>query len=160
MLSGGVLMISAILIASYMKTWWSFLAFYSFVFPIGIGLVYWPPIIASWEWFPDRKGLISGLVIGAFGFGAFIFGFVTTAIANPDDIKPAAPADGSTKDKIFPESVAKKVPEMIRTCACCWAALVLISVCLVTRNPSFLKKEERRMREEKLRKQNEENLIG
>lgn len=135
MFSGGVIMIGAILIASYMKTWWSFIALYSFVFPIGIGLVYWPPIISAWEWFPNRKGLISGLIIGAFGFGAFIFGFVTTAIANPNDAKPQVPEDGSTKDKLFPKEVAEKVPDMIRTCAYCWSALVVISACLVTRNP-------------------------
>jgi MFS transporter, OFA family, oxalate/formate antiporter len=91
MIIGGVIMITAIVISTYMKTWWTFIAFYSFMFPVGIGLVYWPPIICAWEWFPERKGLISGLVIGAFGFGAFIFGFITTAIANPWNDKSEKP---------------------------------------------------------------------
>jgi len=83
MTGGSILMIVSIIIASYMSSWWGFILFYSFLFPFGVGIVYWPPIICAWEWFPNRKGLISGLVIGAFGFGAFMFGFITTAICNP-----------------------------------------------------------------------------
>ena len=52
-------------------------------FPAGTGLVYCTPIVCGWEWFPDNKGLVSGLIAGGYGFGAFIFGFLTTRIANP-----------------------------------------------------------------------------
>ena len=76
---------SAILAASLVDAWILFVVFYGGVFPIGVGLLYWTPIICAWEWFPERKGLISGLIIGAFGFGAFIFGFITTAIVNPEN---------------------------------------------------------------------------
>ena len=103
--------------ASVMTNFWAFIFFYAVVFPFGIGMVYWPPIMCGWEWFPENKGLVSGLVIGGFGFGAFIFGFVTTAIAIPDDEKPAVPQDGSgTKDKLFSRDVADKVAEMIQIC--------------------------------------------
>ena len=86
MLSGSALMIGSIYIVSQVDTWQSFVICYAIIFPMGIGLVYWTPIICAWQWFPQRKGLISGLVIGAFGFGAFIFGFLSTAIVNPDNI--------------------------------------------------------------------------
>ena len=70
-------MLSSVLIASFVKTWWLFFIFYGVLFPIGIGINYWPPIIAAWEWFPESKGLITGLVLGSFGFGSFIFNFIT-----------------------------------------------------------------------------------
>lgn len=105
---------------------------------MGIGLVYWTPIICAWEWFPNRKGLISGLVIGAFGFGAFLFGFLSTAIVNPDN-KPPGHVEG-TPDKLFPKDVAEKVPEMFRTCLMAWSLLAFISIALVTRNPEFANK--------------------
>lgn len=76
---------SGILVASLVQEWILFVIFYAGVFPIGVGLLYWTPIICAWEWFPDRKGMISGLIIGAFGFGALIFGFITTAIVNPEN---------------------------------------------------------------------------
>lgn len=75
---GHLIMCSGILIASYCTTWWSFAMVYSIVYPAGIGIVYWVPIICGWEWFPERKGLVSGCVVAGYGFGAFIFGFITT----------------------------------------------------------------------------------
>lgn len=84
-LVGSILCIGAFYMSSYMKTWYSFLFMYAIIFPIGVGLSYWTPIMCGWEHLPSRKGLVSGLVIGGFGFGAFIFGFISTAIANPNN---------------------------------------------------------------------------
>ena len=84
---GSVVCIGSILVASLMHSWITFIIFYGMLFPIGVGLLYWPPIICAWEWFPKRKGLVSGTITGAFGFGSFIFGFVTTAIVNPENKK-------------------------------------------------------------------------
>lgn len=106
--------------------------------------------MCGWEWFPDNKGLVSGLVVGGYGFGAFIFGFVSTALANPDDVSPAVPKDGSTEDKLFPRSVADKVPEMFRTCLYFWIALSVIAILLVRRNPEYVRQEENRMRSDKI----------
>ncbi len=70
-----------------MQTWATFIFFQACLFPMGIGLVYYVPLICGWEFFPKNRGLVSGLIIGGFGFGAFIFGFITTAIANPNNSK-------------------------------------------------------------------------
>jgi len=40
---------------------------------LGYGLAYTPPIQALINWFPDKKGLASGIVIGGFGSGALFF---------------------------------------------------------------------------------------
>ena len=151
-LLGVSIMSGSILFASYMKTWWSFVAFYCFGYPAGIGIVYWVPIMCGWEWFPENKGLVSGLVVGGYGFGAFIFGFVTTAIANPENLKASVPSDGSTTDKIFPDSVAEQVPYMYRFCFWIWTALGLLAVFGVSRNPEFVRQEKVRLRMEKIQK--------
>ncbi|HEU4365397.1 MAG TPA: MFS transporter [Candidatus Krumholzibacteria bacterium] len=39
----------------------------------GIGFAYVCPIAALIKWFPDRKGLVSGIAVAGFGFGAYIF---------------------------------------------------------------------------------------
>jgi len=36
----------------------------------GIGLVYVVPIAVGMQWFPDKKGMITGLAVAGFGFGA------------------------------------------------------------------------------------------
>ena len=40
---------------------------------VGYGCAYTPPIQALIEWFPDRRGLASGIVISGFGSGALFY---------------------------------------------------------------------------------------
>jgi OFA family oxalate/formate antiporter-like MFS transporter len=40
---------------------------------VGYGCAYTPPIQALLEWFPDRRGLASGIVISGFGSGALFY---------------------------------------------------------------------------------------
>jgi len=40
---------------------------------IGIGLGYVVPIAVGVKWFPDKKGLLSGLAVAGFGFGALLW---------------------------------------------------------------------------------------
>ncbi|UCE81190.1 MAG: OFA family MFS transporter [Methanobacteriota archaeon] len=40
---------------------------------IGIGLGYVCPLAAAVKWFPDKKGLVSGIAVTGFGIGAFLF---------------------------------------------------------------------------------------
>lgn len=39
---------------------------------IGLGLGYVTPVATAAKWFPDRKGLITGMVLMGFGFGALV----------------------------------------------------------------------------------------
>ena len=41
-----------------------------FIGGIGIGLAYVVPIAVGMRWFPDRKGMITGVAVAGFGFGA------------------------------------------------------------------------------------------
>ena len=63
-------------LAKIQTSWWMFILFYTGLMPISWGLLYSVPVILSWEWFPERKGLISGLIIGAHGFASFISSFI------------------------------------------------------------------------------------
>jgi MFS family permease len=130
---GGAICLISVYTASIVQTWEMFLFFYAILFPMGIGIIYWTPIICAWEWFGDRKGLATGLIIGGFGFGAFIFGFVSTAIVNPNNLsREIDPASGNA---FFPEEVAARVPPMFRRCVDIWAILLLVGGALISRNP-------------------------
>ncbi len=54
-------------------------AFYAILLAIGliggagIGLAYVVPIAVGVKWFPDKKGMITGLAVAGFGFGALIW---------------------------------------------------------------------------------------
>mmetsp|Transcript_17786 Transcript_17786/g.17490 ORF Transcript_17786/g.17490 Transcript_17786/m.17490 type:complete len:136 (+) Transcript_17786:188-595(+) len=64
------------------------------LFGIGIGIAYLVPLLLAWEFFPQRKGLLSGIIVGAFGFGAFFFGFISLAIVNPSNESPTIHTEG------------------------------------------------------------------
>lgn len=52
------------------STFISQLILIGFVGGIGIGLGYVVPIAVGVKWFPDKKGLVTGLAVAGFGFGA------------------------------------------------------------------------------------------
>ena len=70
LLFGGGMIVGSVGIATH-QLWLLYLG-YGFLAGCGVGVAYTPPIQALIEWFPDRKGLASGLTIGGFGSGAII----------------------------------------------------------------------------------------
>jgi len=53
----------------------------------GLGLAYIVPIAMLQKWFPDKRGLITGLAVGGFGFGAVITAPIAQALVRrtPDE---------------------------------------------------------------------------
>ena len=72
-LSGGVLYGAGILLASFTngRLWWLY-ASYGLLGGIGLGLGYIVPVATLVKWFPDRRGMITGLAVAGFGAGALI----------------------------------------------------------------------------------------
>lgn len=92
------------------------------------------PLILSWEYFPNHKGLITGLVIGSFGFGSFVFGFVWLALVNPDGISPQKDVAGG---KVFEGEIAESVPYNLRLMCLIWAGITIVSIPLMRRMPQL-----------------------
>ena len=55
---------------------------------IGLGLAYITPIAMLAKWFPDKRGLITGIAVGGFGFGAVITGPVAKNLLAGTSHKP------------------------------------------------------------------------
>ena len=49
------------------------------------GLAYTLPLKVGWDYFPDNKGTVSGIIVCGFGLGSLIFGFLSTMIVNPNN---------------------------------------------------------------------------
>lgn len=80
--------------------------------------------------------MVSGIIIGAFGFGAFIFGFLTTKIVNPNNEKPDGLDD---ENKYYNKNVSGNVPYMFSICVIIWTILMLIGSVLVSRSPEYMR---------------------
>ncbi len=70
---GGVLVGIGLAIASFAKDLTMFTIGFSVVGGIGIGTAYVCPIATCVKWFPDKRGLITGLAVAGFGAGALVF---------------------------------------------------------------------------------------
>jgi OFA family oxalate/formate antiporter-like MFS transporter len=72
-LTGGFLYSLGVFLASFSayKLWWLYLS-YGVIGGIGLGFGYIVPIAVLVKWFPDRRGLITGIAVGGFGAGALI----------------------------------------------------------------------------------------
>jgi len=82
-LLGGILLGLGYILASFVGGSFPLkLLFLGIVAGAGIGLAYVVPIAVGVKWFPDKKGLVSGLAVAGFGFGAFIW----ILMANPPSV--------------------------------------------------------------------------
>jgi len=80
-LTGGVLYGLGVFLASFSanKLWWLYLS-YGLIGGIGLGFGYIVPVAVLVKWFPDRRGLITGIAVGGFGAGALITAPVATSL--------------------------------------------------------------------------------
>ena len=72
-LAGGLLYGIGVFLASFSadKLWWLYLS-YGLIGGIGLGFGYIVPVAVLVKWFPDRRGLITGIAVGGFGAGALV----------------------------------------------------------------------------------------
>jgi len=80
-LTGGFLYGAGVFLASFSdhKLWWLYLSF-GLIGGIGLGLSYIVPVAVLVRWFPERRGMITGLAVGGFGAGALITAPVATRL--------------------------------------------------------------------------------
>jgi OFA family oxalate/formate antiporter-like MFS transporter len=52
---------------------WSLLLMVGLIGGAGIGFAYVVPIAVGMQWYPDKKGMITGLAVAGFGFGALLW---------------------------------------------------------------------------------------
>jgi OFA family oxalate/formate antiporter-like MFS transporter len=78
-LTGGFLYGLGVFLASFSahKLWWLYLS-YGLIGGVGLGFGYIVPVAVLVKWFPDKRGLITGIAVGGFGAGAL----VTAPVAN------------------------------------------------------------------------------
>lgn len=74
-LTGGVIYGLGCILASFAQSHsqlWLLVLGYGVISGFGLGLAYIVPIAMLQKWFPDKRGLITGLAVAGFGFGAVL----------------------------------------------------------------------------------------
>lgn len=105
----------------------TFLPLFSIGFGLCNGLTYMVPMQHGWLWFPERPGLVSGIIIGGFGIGTLVFGLVCSHIVNPD-------GEDAVDGKFTPE-VNDRVPKMQLILAISNIVLAIVAILLIFPGP-------------------------
>ncbi len=79
-MSGAVLLGLGLLLASYSNSLFLFTLGFGIIGGLGIGTAYVCPIATCVKWFPDKRGLISGLAVAGFGGGGLVFAPVAKSL--------------------------------------------------------------------------------
>ena len=88
-LTGGFLYGMGVFLASFSayKLWWLYLS-YGVIGGVGLGFSYIVPIAVLVKWFPDRRGLITGIAVGGFGAGALVTAPVASRLIQSVGVLP------------------------------------------------------------------------
>jgi hypothetical protein len=80
-LTGGFLYGLGVFLASFSanKLWWLYRS-YGVIGGIGVGFSYIVPVAVLAKWFPDRRGLITGVAVGGFGASTLVTAPVATRL--------------------------------------------------------------------------------
>jgi OFA family oxalate/formate antiporter-like MFS transporter len=74
-LTGGIIYAVGVIVASFSTAHdqlWLLVLGYGVISGFGLGFAYIVPIAMLQKWFPDKRGLITGLAVSGFGFGAVV----------------------------------------------------------------------------------------
>src|SRR5882672_12943404 len=87
--TGGALYGLGVFLASFSanKLWWLYLS-YGLIGGIGLGFAYIVPVAVLVKWFPDKRGLITGIAVGGFGAGALITAPLATRLIQSVGVLP------------------------------------------------------------------------
>jgi OFA family oxalate/formate antiporter-like MFS transporter len=92
-LLGGVIYAVGVVLASFAQDGgqlWLIVLGYGVISGFGLGFAYIVPIAMLLKWFPDKRGLITGLAVGGFGFGAVLTSPVAQWLIAQDPDRPTS----------------------------------------------------------------------
>ena len=81
---GGVLVSLGFFLASMTTSLTTLFIYFGVIVGVGNGFGYATPTPVASKWFPDKRGLVIGLMVGAYGGGQAIFGTIANAYLLPN----------------------------------------------------------------------------
>jgi len=95
-----------------------------FIIGLGSGFVNMVPIKNIWQYFPNRRGLVTGIISCGFGGSAFLFSFITKALVNPSNAEIGP--DGYYGPEVF-----NNITNMFIWLACIYVVLGVSAAILI-----------------------------
>jgi MFS family permease len=100
------------------------------MYGLGKGMAYVMPLSCGMKWYSDRKGLAAGIVLTAYGLGAFAFNSLITFYINPNNAKPAA----GTRYFTDP-AVIERIPKVFPVLGVVYAIILVVGSLMMCHPP-------------------------
>ena len=134
-LLGGAILVAGTLLSAAATTLNHLLLTDGIMFGMGMGICYSAPIACASRWMPEKKGLLSGIIVAGFGGGSFIFGQIALNILNPT--REGIVGGGQSKESYYDSNsrIANMVPTMFINLGLLYAILIIIGSSLLSDPP-------------------------
>ena len=132
---GGGTALAGFILCSYCISFIPFFFAYGLLTGIGQGSTYMVSLICGWSYFPEKKGLVSGIILAALGIASSIYTPIMNLMVNPEGKSPTIDS-GQEGLKYYSDDIANRVPAMWRNMCFIFGAELLIAFLCVTKAPS------------------------
>ena len=123
-----VLIFVFVFLSSYTQSFTYFVLLYAIGFGLSSGMIYLIPLYNAYKYFPKRRGLVSGIIMGAYGLGTLISNNIFLLVLNPNNVATMKLDDGN---HYFPLEICNLLPTGIRILAIYFSVLLTIGTILL-----------------------------
>lgn len=117
-------------LSSYVTDFTTFSSLYCVMFSITNGMVYINSIVVTWSYFPENKGLVTGILMAAYGTSSSIYNLICTTLLNPENESPMIL--GENQHMYFHPEIANRVPSMLQTISLIYLTLGILGSLLIS----------------------------
>lgn len=75
-----------VILSSYAEKFYQFAIIYGVINGIASGTIYFVPIYMGYLYFPNNRGMVSGINTCGFALCSFFFGLMFSSLVNPDGL--------------------------------------------------------------------------
>ena len=138
-LIGATLSLSLLAIATSMKSFWGFWFFYTSTWGTILGLTYLICFHHLWQWFPNHRGLASGIPMFGFGMGASVMDPITTALINPNNENFRTQCYPGATYGCYPSDVNANFKKTMFDLIFIFASIAIIGILTIFKGPGKIK---------------------
>lgn len=124
-LFSSILLFGFIFACSFCPTFWSFFCCFGLGFGTSTGWIYLTILYNCYKYFPTKRGLIGGIVMGIYGLAPLISNYILLLMINPGN--ESAIKDPENGEYHFPAEIANKVPSSMRNLSYYFLGLLFIA---------------------------------
>ncbi|KAL4478655.1 hypothetical protein ABPG74_006890 [Tetrahymena malaccensis] len=144
-----------VILSSFADKFYQFAIIYGVINGVASGCICIVPIYMGYLYYPNNRGLVSGINTCGCALCSFLFGILFTQLVNPDGLLQNSNSDGYSYFDGDSISVAQNVPETLRKIGYIFLSVSVCASFLVFYHPNQIGEEEKRLKKQLQLKQQE-----